>query len=95
MRTAVVIMVVALAGCGTGQSGFSGKHSKNGGPLRVERLGVVTTSELPAERQCGARAVRWCSDRGDRAACACIPVQQAKDRVRRLARQMQQQSVHR
>ena len=95
MRTAVVIMILALAGCGTGQSGFSGKHAKNGGPERVERLGVLTTSELPAERQCGAKQVRWCADRGDGAACACIPVQQATDRVRRLARQLQQQSIQR
>lgn len=91
----MMLSMFLLAGCAGSQTDLAGKHGKNGGPVRVERLGIMTTSELPADGQCRAREVRWCSSRGRGVNCQCVLVQEAKDRVRRLATQMRNRAnVH-
>lgn len=90
MKIAVIILTLILSGCA---SGLAGKQAKNGGPERVERLGMMTSSAR--SEMCSDKQVRWCARRGRVANCQCILVQDAKQRVRQLAEQMRRQAVYR
>jgi hypothetical protein len=94
VRLAAAILVLVVTGCANDRSSLAGRHTKNGGLERVERLGVMTTSELPAEHQCSTRQIRWCSDRGGAINCKCVYVREAEDRVRRMARELRNQSLN-
>ncbi len=92
MRLAAFLLVAAMAGCTTGPGEFSGRHAKNGGIDRVERLGVMTLTESPVEFQCKARQVRWCADQGRGVNCKCVYVQAAEGRLVRMVQALRNQS---
>ena len=77
MRLAAFLLAAAMAGSTTGPGEFSGKHAKNGGIDRVERLGVMRLTELPVEYQCKRPQVRWCADQGRGVNCKCVYVREA------------------
>jgi len=90
----MAILLMIVAGCASDRGNLAGRHGKNGGPERVERLGAITMSELPAARQCSTRQVSWCVDRGSSLQCRCVFLRTAEDRIRRMARELRQQSMH-
>lgn len=83
MRLTAVIIFLAMAGCATGpDSDLSGRYIKNGGPVRYERLGSVTDTNLGDQTRCLSKQVMWCA--GGEESCKCMYVHQAEDRLRRL-----------
>ncbi len=85
MRILSVIIVLFVSGCATDSGGeISGKQLKNGGPVRYERLGTVTSVDMLAELHCGDKRVQWCAVRGRQQACRCMNIHQAQDQVRRM-----------
>lgn len=84
-----------MAGCTTWPGEFSGKHAKNGGLHRVERLGVMTRTESPVEFQCKTRQVRWCSDQGRGMNCKCVYIREAEGRLVRMAQFLSRDSLDR
>ncbi|MDH3987530.1 MAG: hypothetical protein OEV34_00280, partial [Gammaproteobacteria bacterium] len=76
------------SGCAV-DGGISGKHSKNAGPVRYERLGVLTETTLPEEMACHSSQVKWCSSNTNPESCRCMTVHDAERRVRRMATGMQ------
>ena len=90
MRLWIIGIGLALAGCATGTGELSGKQSKNGGPVRYERLGVVTKTNVPLEARCGREQVTWCEVKAGRSNCACVHRQDARQRTERLARGLTQ-----
>lgn len=88
MRSTLMLVVVMMTACATDPAGeLSGRHSKNGAQVPVERLGSVTSSALPAELRCGSKQVMWCAGGRVRNACQCVQIREAQDRVRRFAAQ--------
>lgn len=87
MRLTMLMALLAMAGCGT-NSGFAGKQMKNGGPVRIERLGTMTTSDFVDERSCNSKQILWCTTRSGAQSCQCVYTKQAEDRVRRMTGQM-------
>ena len=90
MRLLIIGMLLALAGCASGPGELSGKQSKNGGPVRYERLGVVTDRNVPMDAQCGRQQVMWCNTKLNERTCACVYRQEARERTERLTHQMRQ-----
>ena len=87
MRIFPVIVFIFLSGCVV-DGGISGKHSKNAGLVRYERLGVLTETTLPEEMVCHSSQVKWCSSNAGPASCRCMTVHDAERRVRRMAKRM-------
>ena len=78
---------IAIAGCATSPGSAPGANALNPDePVRVERLGSITTAELPQEKRCNSKQVKWCSD-GDKG-CRCVYKHVARDRLRRMEDQM-------
>ena len=88
MRIFPVIVFIFISGCAV-DAGVSGKHSKNAGLVRYERLGVLTETTLPEEMVCRSNQVKWCSSNNDPGRCRCMTVHDAERRVRRMATGMQ------
>jgi len=86
VQIAILMTLLLVAGCGS-NSGFAGKQTKNGGPVRIERLGTMTTTDRVAERSCNRRQVLWCHRLAGAQHCQCTYVKQAEDRVRRMTGQ--------
>lgn len=86
VRITILMTVLVVAGCGT-NAGITGKQQKHGGPVRIERLGTTTTTDLVDERSCSRRQVLWCDRRVGPQRCQCIYMKQAEDRVRRMTGQ--------
>ena len=92
VRLTMLMALLAMAGCGT-NSGFAGKQMKNGGPVRIERLGTMTTSDFVAEERCNSKQILWCTTRSGAKSCQCVYTKQAEDRVRRITSQMERLSA--
>lgn len=83
MRIPSALIFLFIGGCAA--NGFSGAHQKNGGPVRMERLGAMTFTDVPLATVCPARQVSWCTERLGRLDCACVDVREAERRVQRMA----------
>lgn len=86
VRMTILIVLLAMAGCGS-NSGLAGKESKHGTPVRIERLGTMTTAELVEERSCHPKQIHWCANRAGRQQCECVFPKRVENRVRRLTGQ--------
>jgi hypothetical protein len=80
----LVFAMLIVAGCAS-QSELTGKQKKNSGVVQYERLGTLTTHDVPAGKQCNRRQVQWCAPDSQGENCTCIYVHSAKDRIRRMA----------
>jgi hypothetical protein len=82
MRIRLAAILVLFAGCAADPgAGLAGKQAKNGGPIRVERLGttvLLSTDEYPA---CPRGRVLWCENDGSGARCRCQHAQRARTRL--------------
>ena len=87
MRVIVFLLVLTVAGCSS-QSGMSGKSAKNGQVMQYERLGTLTSYEMPTEMKCGRRQVQFCAPDSQGQNCTCVHRDIAKDRIRRMADQL-------
>ena len=88
MRVFSIIVFVFISGCAV-NGGMTGKQSKNDGPVRYERLGVLTETALTEEMACHTNQVKWCSSNANPESCRCMTVHDAERRVRRMATRMQ------
>ncbi len=88
MKVLFVFVCVFVSGCATGiTSSVSGDQTKNGGPMRFERLGAMTSEDISPRRQCGMRQVSMCTTSDSREVCDCLSVKDAEFRVRQVVRQ--------
>ena len=87
MRLIVVFAVMVLTGCvSSGSVAPAGMHAKNGSPVRVERLGTMTTLSPVKGPACHSEQVLLC--RGDigRGDCRCVFIQEAERSLERVTR---------
>ena len=87
MRVIVFLLILTAAGCSS-QSGLSGKSAKNGSVMQYERLGTLTTYDVPTDVKCGGRQVQFCAPDSQGQRCTCVHRDVARDRIRRMADQL-------
>ena len=88
MKILFVVVCLLMSGCATGvASSTSGDQSKNGAPMRFERLGAMTSEYLSASRQCRSTQVRVCTTSDTRKDCGCMFVDVVQRRVQSVVRQ--------
>ena len=87
MRIFTVVLLLVLAGCSS-QSGLSGKQTKNGQVMQYERLGTLTSYDMPTAMKCGSRQVQFCAPDSQGGNCTCVHRDTARDKIRRLADQL-------
>jgi len=87
MKVLFVFICVLISGCVTGfTSATSGDQSKNGGPMRFERLGALTSQELSTGRQCHSSQVKVCTTSDPREDCGCMSIDAAQRQVQPVVR---------
>ena len=92
MRLISVMVLLLVSGCASSPDyDLSGKQSKNGTPVRYERLGSVTSLDVPTDLKCNSRQVRWCNVVGSWKKCGCVYIHDAEEKVRRMAGQVRNQ----
>ena len=89
-----VVTLLMVSACASGPDEFVGRSAKNGAPVRFERLGAVTSTNVPVEATCDSKELKWCSTRNGKRACYCAKRFRTQDQLRRLARQMRNQGVY-
>jgi len=88
MKALLIVVCLLTSGCATGIASLtSGEHSKNGGPMRFERLGAMTSEDISAVRQCRKTQIKVCTTSGVAEDCGCMFVDDVQRRVQSLARQ--------
>ena len=84
MKMLLVIAGLLICGCAmNAERTISGVQTKNGGPIRFERMGTITTEDMQDRRQCGMNQVSWCSGNNN---CQCLFIHEAENRARQMAR---------
>lgn len=88
MRVLLVVIGLLISGCATdvGRT-MSGDQTKNGGPIRLERLGTVTSVDITTGPRCRPSQVNWCTLRGGKENCQCLHIRAAEEKVRRMVGQ--------
>ena len=82
MKVLFVSICLLLSGCATGVSSLaSGDQSKNGSPMRFERLGSMTSEDISTTRQCPGNKVKVCTTSSSLEDCSCMFVRDAEFRT--------------
>jgi hypothetical protein len=89
MRLILMLSAVLFAGCAfVTPPAVSGSQMKNGGPIRVERLGTTMFINTSDELTCGDDYVSWCTGSRSRKSCQCLTIHEAEQRARRTLGQL-------
>jgi hypothetical protein len=88
MKVLIVCICFLVTGCATGVSSLtSGDQSKNGSPMRFERLGSMTSEDIATGRHCPGNMVKVCTTSSRFEDCDCMFVRDAEFRTQPVARQ--------
>ena len=82
MRLVAVMVIMVMAGCASNGTDVPlGKHSKNGGPVRVERMGSMTALASFKAGSCHAEQVLLCRGESEDGDCRCVTIYDAERRL--------------
>ena len=88
MKALIVVVCLLMSGCATDVASLiSGDQSKNGAPMRFERLGAMTSEDISASRQCRSTQIKVCTTSGAREDCGCMFVDDVQCRVQSVVGQ--------
>lgn len=88
MKALLIVIFLSMSGCATGiESLMSGEQSKNSGPMRIERLGAMTSTDIAAVRPCRKTQIKVCTTDDAREDCGCMFVDDVQRQVQSLVRQ--------
>ena len=94
VRVMLSVVLLLVYACASGPGELAGKSAKTGEPVRFERLGAVTSTNVPIEATCGHTEVKWCSTRNGTRSCYCAKRYRTQDKIRRMAGQLRNQGIH-
>jgi hypothetical protein len=87
MKALFVVVCLLMTGCATGVTSYTaGDESKNGAPVRFERLGTMTSEDISASRQCRSTQVKVCTMSDAREDCGCMFIDDVQRRVQSVVR---------
>ena len=90
MRWVAILVVLAMAGCVSNGTGVPlGKHAKNGGPVRVERMGTMMTLAANKSATCHSEQVLLCRGEAEEGDCRCLFIRDAERSLQRVTHDRQ------